>query len=573
MLRLPVAALLVGLALAVPTSAQVGPAKIAFVNEDDLYLVNADGSSPVLLRPTGCTRPGCLPIEPPRWSRDGSQIAFVQAVAQADTRLFAINADGNNERYIAGTPTPPDPRYALTRQTWSVDGSMVTYGPTPAVDWGDIYTTPVAGGLGGNVRRTFDTYPKEPAAWSPDGTSLVYSRHVQSVRHRAELFVLSLAGGTPTQITSSGPGAALNESPTWSPDGRLIAFSRTVGGEPKAIYVVQPDGAGLRRVSTVAGDHPAWSSDGQTLAFSSPTATGRDVYVVNVDGSGEKRLTQSGAAGIQNDDVTWSPYGGRLLFTSTGRGPKPALYTINADGTCERKLVDDLAGWGGMWQPNGQGVGTTAGCRTLALTASTFVNRDRSGALITATVLNEGTESIDNVRLRISPPRDFSVISARPSRGSCTVSGGLTCAFGTLLRAQGVEISISIEGRRVTPGTPLRALLSVEGDGLEHPALRPVTLTLLTCGTLARGAGRIVGTSRGDELCGRRGSDTLVGGDGNDRLRGGSGADVLIGGRGRDVVIAWDRFRDRVSCGPGHDSVVVDRRDRVAGDCERVSRR
>jgi Tol biopolymer transport system component len=570
MLRLtPIAALLVGLALAVPTSAQVGPGKIAFVNDVGLHLVNPDGSAPVLIRPNGCTRQGCLPIEPPRWSRDGTQIAFVQAVAQAETRLLVINADGGNERYIAGTPTPPDPRFAITRQAWSPDGLYITFGPTPLVDWGDIYTQGTTGGLPGNVRRTFDTHPKEPAAWSPDGTRLLYSSHVQSVRHRSELFVLALAGGTLTQITSSGPGAALNESPTWSSDGSLIAFSRSVGGEPKAIYVVRPDGTGLRRVSTVAGEHPAWSPDGQALAFSSPTGTGRDIYVVNVDGSGETRITQSGADGIQNDDVTWSPRGGRLLFTSIGRSPKPALYTVSPDGKCERRLAE---GRGGMWQPS-EGVAVSQGCRTLGAVTSFVVNRERSGALITATLVNEGTERIDGVRMRIASPSGYSVLSATPSRGSCTVQGGLTCSIGTLDLSQEVKVAIRVEGRRVTPNTPLAALIRVEGDGLDDPVLRYVTLTLFTCGTLARGAGQIVGTARGDELCGRRGRDTLVGGDGNDRLRGGSGADVMMGGRGRDVVIAWDRFRDRIACGPGRDRVVVDRRDRVSKDCERISRR
>ena len=175
--------------------------------------MNADGSDSVLIRPNGCTRPGCLPIEPPRWSRDGTQIAFIQAVAHAETRLLVINADGGNERYIAGTPTPPDPHFAITRQAWLLTGAYITFGPTPQVDWADIYTQGTTGGLLGNVRRTFDTHPKEPAAWSSDGTRLLYSSHVQSVRYRSEVSVLSLAGGNPTQITSSGPGAALNESP------------------------------------------------------------------------------------------------------------------------------------------------------------------------------------------------------------------------------------------------------------------------------------------------------------------------------------------------------------------------
>jgi hypothetical protein len=40
-----------------------------------------------------------------------------------------------------------------------------------------------------------------------------------------------------------------------------------------------------------------------------------------------------------------------------------------------------------------------------------------------------------------------------------------------------------------------------------------------------------------------------------------------------DVVLARNNLSDRVFCGPGRDVAFVDRRDRVANDCERVRRR
>jgi Ca2+-binding RTX toxin-like protein len=55
-------------------------------------------------------------------------------------------------------------------------------------------------------------------------------------------------------------------------------------------------------------------------------------------------------------------------------------------------------------------------------------------------------------------------------------------------------------------------------------------------------------------------------------LRGAAGKDLLLGGRGRDVL-AGGAGRDVVRCGPGRDRVVVQGRDRVARDCERVRRR
>jgi Ca2+-binding RTX toxin-like protein len=69
-----------------------------------------------------------------------------------------------------------------------------------------------------------------------------------------------------------------------------------------------------------------------------------------------------------------------------------------------------------------------------------------------------------------------------------------------------------------------------------------------------------------------RGDDDLGGGRGDDVLVGGAGRDLLAAGAGRDLIRARDGRRDRIRCGAGFDRVRADRRDRVAGDCERVSR-
>ena len=50
----------------------------------------------------------------------------------------------------------------------------------------------------------------------------------------------------------------------------------------------------------------------------------------------------------------------------------------------------------------------------------------------------------------------------------------------------------------------------------------------------------------------------------------GTGRDVLSGGSGSDFIGTVDGFRDRVACGTGNDTAIVDTNDRVAGDCELV---
>jgi Ca2+-binding RTX toxin-like protein len=71
---------------------------------------------------------------------------------------------------------------------------------------------------------------------------------------------------------------------------------------------------------------------------------------------------------------------------------------------------------------------------------------------------------------------------------------------------------------------------------------------------------------------GRDGNDTIVGGGGNDTLYGQGGDDTIIGGDGNDTIYARDGQKDFISCGSGHDRVIADQIDRVAGNCESVSR-
>ena len=85
------------------------------------------------------------------------------------------------------------------------------------------------------------------------------------------------------------------------------------------------------------------------------------------------------------------------------------------------------------------------------------------------------------------------------------------------------------------------------------------------------GADAIVGLGGADVVAGVGGRDCLLGHAGRDRLRGGGGADLIKGGAGRDVLLGG-AGRDVVRCGPGRDRVVVQGRDRVARDCERVGR-
>jgi Ca2+-binding RTX toxin-like protein len=112
---------------------------------------------------------------------------------------------------------------------------------------------------------------------------------------------------------------------------------------------------------------------------------------------------------------------------------------------------------------------------------------------------------------------------------------------------------------------------TVYGDGLCPPGGSDVSY----CST-GEGAGDgsddIHGGPGDDTLYGQGGDDQIHGGAGNDTIVAGSGADFVWGGDGNDVIDVRDGEPDTVSCGGGFDRVLADRLDRVAPDCESVSR-
>ena len=74
-------------------------------------------------------------------------------------------------------------------------------------------------------------------------------------------------------------------APAWSPDGRRIAFASGRDGNFE-IYVINADGSRQRRLTRNTGRDvgPVWSPDGRRIAFESNW----QVYVMNADGSGSE---------------------------------------------------------------------------------------------------------------------------------------------------------------------------------------------------------------------------------------------------------------------------------------------
>ncbi len=146
-----------------------------------------------------------------------------------------------------------------------------------------------------------------------------------------------------------------------SSPGNAIAYVSSQDGD-YAIYAMNANGSSQGRLTDERGDvstlhgvqfqtQPAWSPDGTKIAFASAREGSFDIYVMNSDGTGTKRLTST----KENDQhPTWSSDGNSIAFSRFSNVDH--LYVMNADGTDARRLTDDdlTAEGEPAWSPDGK---------------------------------------------------------------------------------------------------------------------------------------------------------------------------------------------------------------------------
>jgi Tol biopolymer transport system component len=574
------------------TAAERPGGGIAFISKAGLFSVGVDDGRPSAIREYVCTSSGtlCPTVREISWSPDGTRLAYTFG-----TDLYVFESESGTERRIA----PGIEVDGGNRPAWSPDGRELAFVSARVEDItepgrsgssssatsstpSDLYAVNLDNGA---VKRLTTGLQTTDVAWAP-GRQIVYSALVQS---RWELFIVD-PGGEHRRLSDGY--ARLNRRASWSPDGTTIAFLRDGGSSEAHLNTIRADGTGLHELSTlpidlVFGAQPAWSPDGTMLAVTtfanSPidlltgNRPGRDLYLVTTDGSGERRLTESGERGVSDRGATWSADGGRLAFESFDRD-KPsesALYTVRADGRCEMRVAT-LEGWRAAWQPRPGFVISPPDCTDLAVVAAGGENAQ--AARVTVRLLNDGTTPLSRIRLRGGASAATIVSGFSPNARCSTRGGKLDCRLSSLPAGRSVDVDVLAEprvlsrvsGRFVGPPIRFRASASDRELSLANNQLETELLTT-SCSTGLRGSGVIQGTDRDNDICGRVGRDRILGLDGDDRIYAGSGNDVVKGDAGNDVITPGPG-RDAVWCGGGRDRVVADRADRVARDCERVTR-
>ncbi len=279
------------------------------------------------------------------WPSEAGLLAFRSDRSGAPD-VFSMQATGADPTNLTAASGAVDAQPA-----WSPDGSRIAFarrqrpGGRP-----DLFAMNANGR--GRTRLTRTPVPERDPAWSPNGTRIAYAART-SARGPFRIFVVGADGGAPTQLTTQLRGRA-DRSPTWSPDGTRIAFVSDRDGGFPALYVMNADGSGVRRLTTTAyiDGNPSWSPDGTRIVAERCCANGTsDIVSVDVGTGLASNLTDS--TSFQEFDPSWSPDGTRIAFVAfqVGQG-NVDVWAMNPDGSGLLRLTDHPAvDLSPDWQP------------------------------------------------------------------------------------------------------------------------------------------------------------------------------------------------------------------------------
>ena len=344
-------------------------------------------------------------VSDPQISPDGNQVIYLRngmdiMKDRRFRRIWIVNADGTNHRKL----TPHDKGESSPR--WSPDGTRIAY--VTATDQGsEIFVYWVATGQNARVSQ-LDRSPRN-LTWSPDGRWLAFSKLVPEkapflakapakpkgakwadsprvttrVRHERDgsgfiepgynhYFVIPADGGTARQITTGN--FQHRSAPVWSKDGRSLLFSANRNEDweyalrESNIYRVGINGGEVMALTDRNGPDygPALSPDGNTIAYLGYTDKVEtyqlpELNLMNADGTNKRKVDLN--IDRRPSSLRWDSNGRGLYFLYDSEGNTKIGY-VSVSGKFEK--VADNVGGASVARPYGGGSFSISGNDVLA---------------------------------------------------------------------------------------------------------------------------------------------------------------------------------------------------------------
>lgn len=319
------------------TPARFGRALLALV----LAAVAAGLIAPAGAKPTKAAFPGT-----------NGKIAFTSSRTSgpgvvnptADAEIFTMNPDGTGlEQLTANDANDYVP-------AWSAQGNTIAFVSQRDNQNEEIYVMDADGDP--QIRLTNNAANDTNPTFSPNGNRIAFTSNRGPAAN-------SDNDGNGDNLVRFTTDAAFDSSPAWSPDGSKIAFESGRNDPQGEIYVMDaapesPTNQPVRLTTDAAGDfHANWLPDGSKIAFTRNENGNRDIYLMNADGSGQKRLTKKAAL---DTDPAWSPDGTKIAFWSERGGGDREVYVMKAKPESRKNRPKNLTKSNGPdtdpdWQP------------------------------------------------------------------------------------------------------------------------------------------------------------------------------------------------------------------------------
>ncbi len=237
----------------------------------------------------------------PSWTPSGQEIFFfgeagIDRQHLADGREFIFDGISNGIVALTNAAALPSADAALLYQgndwkqgtaRWSSvspDGQMVAFDAKPGGDY-RIYFL----GTADNQQYRYEIIG-EQADWAPNSQKIVYRSGRDG---KTGIWISNRDDSGHTNITQGGS----DSFPAWSPDGKTIAFSRDDGSNVN-IYLVNVDGSNLRQITDAPGPDtlPIYTPSGD-IVFRSARSGSWGIWKMGGDGSNQKEIIPNAGVG------------------------------------------------------------------------------------------------------------------------------------------------------------------------------------------------------------------------------------------------------------------------------------